>query len=83
MQAMQFPQIVVESIKLVIDCINQAKLASFRILQFNAVVVSNIHARHLYERLGFKQIGVIPNGFRLKNNRYDDICIYYIDLGGE
>ena len=66
--------------KLVIDCINQAKLASFRILQFNAVVVSNIHARHLYERLGFKQVGVIPNGFRLKNDEYEDICIYYIDL---
>jgi L-amino acid N-acyltransferase YncA len=66
--------------KLVIDCINQAKLASFRILQFNAVVVSNIHARHLYERLGFKQLGVIPKGFRLKNGEYEDICPYYLEI---
>ncbi len=66
--------------KLVIDCINQAKLASFRILQFNAVVVSNIHARHLYERLGFKQLGVIPKGFRLKNGEYGDICPYYLEI---
>lgn len=66
--------------KLVIDSINQAKLANFKILQFNAVVVSNIHARHLYERLGFKQLGIIPNGFRLKNEEYEDICIYYLEL---
>ena len=66
--------------KLVIDCINQAKLASFRILQFNAVVVSNIHARHLYERLGFKQLGVILKGFRLKNGEYGDICPYYLEI---
>lgn len=66
--------------KLVIDSIKQAKLASFKILQFNAVVVSNIHARNLYERLGFKQLGVIPNGFRLKNGKYEDICIYYLKI---
>ena len=29
-------------------------------LQFNAVVVGNIHARHLYERLGFQPLGTIP-----------------------
>ena len=66
--------------KLVIDSIKQAKLASFKILQFNAVVVSNIHARNLYERLGFKQLGVIPSGFRLKNGKYEDICIYYLKI---
>ena len=66
--------------KLVIDYIKQAKLASFKILQFNAVVVSNIHARNLYERLGFKQLGVIPSGFRLKNGKYEDICIYYLKI---
>ena len=66
--------------KLVIDSIKQAKLARFKILQFNAVVVSNIHARNLYERLGFKQLGVIPSGFRLKNGKYEDICIYYLKI---
>ena len=31
--------------KLVIDCMSKAKELGFRVLQFNAVVESNIHAR--------------------------------------
>ena len=53
--------------KLVSDCLIQGKAHGFRILQFNAFVASNIHARHLYERLGFIQLGVIPEGFRIKD----------------
>ena len=52
----------------------------FRVLQFNAVVESNIHARHLYERLGFVQFGTIPGGFRMKDGRYENICPYYHTL---
>lgn len=63
--------------KLVADCLIQARIHSFKVLQFNAVVATNIHARHLYERLGFKQLGTIPGGFRLKNGQYEDICPYY------
>jgi L-amino acid N-acyltransferase YncA len=66
--------------KLVLDCIENAKKIGFGILQFNAVVESNIHARHLYERIGFKQLGVIPNGFRMKDGCYENICPYYIEL---
>lgn len=66
--------------KLVKDCIVQARKLGFTILQFNAVVASNIHARHLYERIGFKQLGVIPEGFRLKSGEYEDICPYYIKV---
>lgn len=66
--------------KLVLDCIKQGRLHNFKILQFNAVVEDNIHARHLYERLGFVQLGTIPNGFRLKNGQYTNICPYYIAL---
>ena len=50
--------------KLVLDCIRQA----------------NIHARHLYERIGFKQLGTIPGGFRMKDGSYEDICPYYIEV---
>jgi len=53
--------------KLVLDCIENAKKIGFKILQFNAVVESNIHARHLYERIGFRQLGVSPKGFRMKD----------------
>lgn len=63
--------------QLVSDCIVQGKVHGFRVLQFNAVVESNVHARHLYERLGFIQLGVIPGGFRMKDGRYENICPYY------
>ena len=66
--------------KLVLDCIKTARRIGFKILQFNAVVESNIHARHLYERIGFKQLGVIPNGFRMKDGHFENICPYYIEL---
>lgn len=63
--------------KLVKDCLVMAKQTGFKVLQFNAVVESNVHARHLYERLGFKQLGVIPGGFRMKDGTYENICPYY------
>lgn len=65
---------------LVSDCLVQAKLHGFGVLQFNAVVATNVHARHLYERLGFTQLGTIPKGFRLKSGEYEDICPYYHKL---
>ncbi|MBQ9009674.1 MAG: GNAT family N-acetyltransferase [Clostridia bacterium] len=66
--------------KLVLDCLRMGRELGFRILQFNAVVESNVHARHLYERLGFIQLGVIPKGFRMKDGHYENICPYYHEL---
>lgn len=66
--------------QLVKDCLENAKRLGFRVIQFNAVVESNIHARHLYERLGFIQLGTIPNGFRMKDGHYENICPYYREL---
>lgn len=63
--------------KLVLNSLLQGKREGFKILQFNAVVATNIHARNLYERLGFKQLGVIPGGFLMKDGHYEDICPYY------
>lgn len=63
--------------KLVKDCLVQGKTHGYGVLQFNAVVASNTHARHLYERLGFTQLGTIPGGFRMKDGTYEDICPYY------
>ena len=65
---------------LVKDCIKKAGELGFRVLQFNAVVESNIHARHLYERLGFTQLGTIPGGFRMKDGHYENICPYYREV---
>ncbi len=66
--------------KLVLDCIENARRLGFGILQFNAVVETNFAARRLYERLGFKQLGTIPNGFRMKDGHFENICPYYIEL---
>lgn len=66
--------------KLVLDCISMAKKKGFRVLQFNAVVASNVHALHLYKRIGFTPLGVIPGGFRMPDGHYEDIIPHYYDL---
>lgn len=65
---------------LVKDCLKKAKELGFRILQFNAVVATNTSALKLYKKLGFVQLGRIPNGFLLKNGEYEDIIPHYIEL---
>ena len=65
---------------LVRDCMVQAKRLGFRILQFNAVVKTNVAAIRLYQKLGFTQLGVIPGGFRMDDLTYEDIIPHYIEL---
>lgn len=65
---------------LVRHCMARGKELGFRILQFNAVVRSNVPALRLYERLGFVQLGVIPGGFRRKDGVYEDIIPHYHTL---
>ena len=65
---------------LVKDSLKVGAELGFRILQFNAVVATNSHALHLYERLGFTQLGRIPQGFRMKDGHYEDIIPHYIQL---
>ena len=66
--------------KLVEDCMDTAKKSGFKILQFNAVVETNTFARKLYDKLGFTQLGIITNGFRMKDGHYENICPYYKEL---
>lgn len=66
--------------KLVLDSLKQGQLKGFSAIQFNSVVATNIHARHLYERLGFVKIGVVPKGFRLKDGDFQDTYLYYREL---
>ena len=66
--------------QLVKDSLKVGAELGFRILQFNAVVATNSHALHLYERLGFTQLGRIPQGFRIKDGHYEDIIPHYIPL---
>jgi L-amino acid N-acyltransferase YncA len=66
--------------KLVRDCLTQGHKLGFKILQFNAVVCTNIAAIHLYEKLGFHCLGTVPKGFLLENGSYTDILLFYIEL---
>ena len=62
---------------LVTDCLKKAKEIGYGVLQFNAVVATNQYALKLYKKLGFVQLGVIPNGFRMKDGTYEDIIPHY------
>lgn len=66
--------------KLVRHCMQTATKLGFRILQFNAVVSTNTAALKLYEKLGFVKLGVIPDGFLMKDGTYADIIPHYKNL---
>ena len=66
--------------QLVKDSLAMGARLGFRLMQFNAVVAANVHALHLYERLGFTQLGRIPKGFLMKDGHYEDIILLYIEL---
>lgn len=63
--------------KLVVHSMDKAKELGFKILQFNAVVKSNVYALRLYEKLGFIKLGTIPGGFLMKDGTYEDIIPHY------
>ncbi|MBP1753849.1 MAG: acetyltransferase [Firmicutes bacterium] len=58
----------------------KAKEFGFALMQFNAVVSINHTAIHIYEKIGFTKLGVIPKGFLLGDGSYSDILLYYIKL---
>lgn len=62
---------------LVRHSLEKAKELGFRILQYNAVVKSNTAAIHLYQKLNFVELGVVPGGFLRKDGTYEDILLYY------
>ncbi|NUU62286.1 GNAT family N-acetyltransferase [Paenibacillus agri] len=63
---------------LVKKSIEQARELGFRGMQFNAVVSGNSAAIHTYQKAGFKTVGTIPEGFRLKSGVYSDMHIMYL-----
>lgn len=66
--------------KLVKHSIDKGKALGFKVMQFNAVVKTNHQAIHLYERLGFIKLGVIPEGFLMKDGAFEDIIPFYRTL---
>ena len=65
---------------LVEDSLRVAKEMGFRIMQFNAVVQENASAIHLYEKEGFRRLGMIPGWFRAKDGEYHTIILFYHEL---
>ncbi len=63
--------------ELVLHCLKKGRELGFKILQFNAVVKSNIPARALYKKLGFTALGTIPGGFMKKDGSYEDIIPHF------
>ena len=58
-------------------CLFIAKQKGFKVLQFNAVVTSNVKALKLYENLGFVKLGTVPQGFENKDGVFEDIILFY------
>lgn len=65
---------------LVRDSLRKGRELGFTRMQFNAVVSTNHGAIHLYEKLGFHRLGIIPGGFLLGDGTYTDIILYWIEL---
>lgn len=66
--------------RLVKHCLNEAKVLGFKVLQFNAVVSSNVAAIRLYKKLDFVKLGTVPKGFKNAEGVYEDICLFYKQL---
>lgn len=66
--------------KLILHPIKTAKEKGYRILQFNAVVKTNLPAISLYKALGFKELGTIPGAYESIRGEYEDILLFYYNL---
>jgi ribosomal protein S18 acetylase RimI-like enzyme len=58
-------------------CLREARRLSFRAMQFNFVVATNITALRLWENLGFKIAGKLPGAFRHSRRGFVDVYIMY------
>jgi L-amino acid N-acyltransferase YncA len=54
-----------------------ARAAGFRAMQFNAVVSTNTRAITLWERLGFRIVGTVPEAFLHRTRGYVDLHIMH------
>ena len=57
-----------------------AKQLGYRSVIFNLVFSENVAARHLWDKLGFKELGVIPGVVRKNDGTYQDSIIMFRSL---
>lgn len=66
--------------KMCIHSQDQAIELGFSAMQFNSVVSTNLIAVNLWQKLGFRKIGTIPNGYKHKRFGFVDSYIMYKEL---
>ncbi|MFI5248249.1 MAG: GNAT family N-acetyltransferase, partial [Nitrospirales bacterium] len=52
-----------------------AKQLGYRSVIFNLVFSENVAARRLWDKLGFKELGVIPGAVRKNDGTYQDAVV--------
>ena len=57
-----------------------ARQLGYRSVIFNLVFSDNVRARRLWERLGFKELGVVPGAVRKNDGTYQDAVIMFQSL---
>ena len=57
-----------------------AKQLGYRSVIFNLVFSENVAARHLWDKLGFKELGVIPGAVWKNDGTYQDSIIMFRSL---
>ena len=60
--------------------LDYAKELGYRSVIFNLVFAENQVARHLWEKLGFTRVGVIPGAVRKNDGTYQDAMILFRSL---
>ena len=60
--------------------LSYAKALGYRSVIFNLVFAENQPARHLWDKLGFSQLGVIPGAVQQENGTYQDALIMFKSL---
>ena len=61
-------------------CLEEARKAGFKAMQFNFVVSTNTGAVELWKKLGFKIVGTLPGAFRHLTLGFVDVYVMYRGL---
>src|SRR4029079_6635897 len=61
-------------------CLSEARRLGFRAIQFNYVISTNAAAIQLWQDLGFKIVGTLPDAFRHPEKGYVDVYVMYRSL---
>jgi ribosomal protein S18 acetylase RimI-like enzyme len=61
-------------------CLGEARRLGFRAIQFNFVISTNTAAIRLWQELGFKIVGTLPDAFHHPDKGYVDVYVMYRSL---